>query len=82
MYLLQFGEQRRLQGVTQMPTRVFVDKLTSSTVDVEGSQSVLVRTTGLGKVENNFDLSVLANGRKFTLFVVQRETDSSIRRMC
>jgi len=65
-----------------MPTRVFVDKLTSSTVDVEGSKSVLVRTTGLGKAENNFDVSVLANGRKFTPFVVQRETDSSIRRMC
>jgi hypothetical protein len=32
-----------------MPTRVFVDKLTSTTVDVEGS-SVLVRTTGLEKL--------------------------------
>jgi hypothetical protein len=65
-----------------MPTRVLVDKLTSSTVDVEGSKSVLVRTTGRGKVENNFDVSVLTNGRKFTPFDVQRETDSSIRRLC
>ena len=50
LYLLQFGEWRRSQRVTQMPTRVFVDKLTSTTIDVEGSKSVLVRTTGLEKL--------------------------------
>jgi hypothetical protein len=50
LYLLQFGEWRRSQHVTQMPTWVFVDKLTSTTVDAEGSKSVLVRTTGLEKL--------------------------------
>jgi hypothetical protein len=65
-----------------MPTRVFVDKLTITTVDVEGSKSVLVGTTGLGKAENNFDVSFLADGRKLTPFVVQQETDSSKRRLC
>ena len=56
-----------------MPTQVFVVKLTSTTVNVDGSKSVLVRKTGLGKAENNFDVSVLANGRKLTPFVIKRK---------
>jgi hypothetical protein len=33
-----------------MPTRVFVDKLISATVDVAGLKTVLVRTAGLEKL--------------------------------
>jgi hypothetical protein len=50
LHLLWFGEQRRSQRVTQMPTRDFLDKLTGTTVDLEGSKSVPVRTTGLEKL--------------------------------
>jgi len=33
-----------------MPARIFVDKLTGTAVDVEGPESVLVRTRGLEKL--------------------------------
>jgi hypothetical protein len=40
------------------------------------------QNNGTCKAENNFDVSVLADGRKLTPLVVQRETDSSKRRIC
>jgi hypothetical protein len=51
-------------------TPVFFDMLANTTVDIKGSKSVLVKTTGHEKLRITVMLSVLADGRKLTPFVI------------
>jgi hypothetical protein len=44
----------------------------NTTVDTEGSKSVLVKSTGQEKVRITVMFSVLADGRKFTPFVIPK----------
>jgi hypothetical protein len=51
-------------------TPVFFDMSANTTVDTKGSKSVLVKTTGFEKLRITVMLSVLADGRKLTPFVI------------
>jgi hypothetical protein len=51
-------------------TPVFFDMVANTTVDTKGSKSVLVKTTGHEKLRITVMLSVLADGRKPTPFVI------------
>jgi hypothetical protein len=53
-------------------TPVFFDMPANTTVDTNGSKSVLVKTTGHEKLRITMMLSVLADGRKLTPFVILR----------
>jgi hypothetical protein len=53
-------------------TPVFFDMPANTTVDRKGSKSVLVKTTGHEKLRITVMLSVLADGKKLTLFVILR----------
>jgi hypothetical protein len=53
-------------------TPVFFDMPANTTVDTKGSKSVLVKTTGHEKLRITVILSVLADGRKLTPFVILR----------
>jgi hypothetical protein len=54
-------------------TPVFFHVPADTTVDTKGSKSVLVKTTGHEKLRITVMLSVLADGRKPTPFVVLTE---------
>jgi hypothetical protein len=49
---------------------VFFDMPANTTVDTKGSKSVLVKTTGHEQLRITVMLSVLADGRKLTPFVI------------
>jgi hypothetical protein len=49
---------------------VFLHVLANTTVDTKSSKSVLVKTTGHEKLKINAMLSVLADGRNVTPFVI------------
>jgi hypothetical protein len=51
-------------------TPVFFDMPANTTIDTKSSKSVLVKTTGLEKLRISVMLSVLADGRKLTPFVI------------
>jgi hypothetical protein len=51
-------------------TTVFFDMPTNTTVDTKSSKSVLIKTTGHEKLRIAVMLSVLADGRKLTPFVI------------
>jgi hypothetical protein len=51
---------------------VFFDMSANTTVDTKGSKSVLVKTTGHENLRITVMLSVLADGRKLTPFVILR----------
>jgi hypothetical protein len=53
-------------------TPVFFDMPANTTLDTKGSKSVLVKTTGHEKLKITVMLSVLADGRKLTPFVILR----------
>jgi hypothetical protein len=53
-------------------TPMFFDMPANTTVDTKGSKSVLVKTTGHEKLRITVMLSVLADGRKLTPFVILR----------
>jgi hypothetical protein len=53
-------------------TPVFFDMLANTTGDTKGCKSVLVKTTGHEKLRITVMLSVLADGKKLTPFVILR----------